>query len=158
MKILNAGPGLSAKMNEPELLDFLSNHKINLHLGTLDDEGYPNIHPIWYYFDRILQRIYFNTDKTSKKLNNILKNPVAYFCIDSCTPPYKGVRGKGNVRITWHNERNEHIAEKILLKYLEDLKHPMAISILDSISREESVIVEIDPVYYSTWDDSKNKW
>jgi len=108
-----------------------------------------------YYFDRILQRIYFNTDKTSKKLNNLLKNPVAYFCIDNCTPPYKGVLGKGNVRITGHNERNEHIAEKILLKYLEDLKHPMAISILDSISREESITVEIDPVYYSTWDDSK---
>lgn len=110
------------------------------------------------YFDRILQRIYFNRDKTSKKLNNQLKNPVAYFCIDSCTPPYKGVLGKGNVRITGQNERNEHIAEKILLKYLEDLKHPMAISILDSISMEESIIVEIDPVYYSTWDDSKNKW
>jgi hypothetical protein len=34
-----------------------------------------------------------------------MKNPVVFCCIDSCTPPYKGVRGKDNVRITERNEK-----------------------------------------------------
>ena len=158
MKILNAGPGFSVEMTEEELLDFLSESKINLHVGTLDQDGYPNIHPVWYTFDMTLQRIYFNTSRTSKKFINLFKNPLVYFCIDSCTPPYKGVRGKGKIGISDDMKKNIPIAEKILVKYVGDFSHPIASNILNSIKKNDSVIVEITPNYYSTWDDGKIKW
>ena len=32
-------------MTEQEVKDFLSNSKLNIRLGTLDEKGLPNIHP-----------------------------------------------------------------------------------------------------------------
>lgn len=158
MKINNAGPGLSMKMDEKELLNFLSVSKINLHLGTIDEKGHPNIHPVWYNLDRKVEKIYFNTSKKSKKFINLSKNPVVYFCVDDNNIPYKGVRGKGSVSILENLNESQLIAESILLKYLTDLDHPMAIMILESVKNGESAIIEITPDYYSTWDDSKVKW
>ena len=40
-----------------------------------------------------------------------------YFCIDDQNPPYKGVRGKGSVRIYEDVNFNTPIVEKILIKY-----------------------------------------
>jgi hypothetical protein len=39
------------------------------------------------------------TGKQSKKLENLGKNELIYYCIDDPNSPYKGVRGKGSVRI-----------------------------------------------------------
>lgn len=64
MKILNACPGFSIQMSKEELLDFLYESKNNLHLGTLDQQRDPNIHPVWYDFDKTSKRIYFNTART----------------------------------------------------------------------------------------------
>ncbi len=49
MKILNARPGFGLPLTEKEIIDFLSNCKLNIHLGTVDDKQEPKIHPIWYY-------------------------------------------------------------------------------------------------------------
>jgi hypothetical protein len=37
------------------------------------------------------------TGRQSKKLENLAKNELIYFCIDDPNSPYKGVRGKGDV-------------------------------------------------------------
>jgi hypothetical protein len=52
MKILDASPSFGAPLTENEPRDFLiANNKLNIHIGTLDKKGEPNIHPTWYYFD-----------------------------------------------------------------------------------------------------------
>ena len=33
-----------------ELKDLLSNSRLDIHLGTLDEKELPNIHPAWYYY------------------------------------------------------------------------------------------------------------
>ena len=50
---------------------------------------------------------------------------------------------------------NIPIAEKIMVKYLGNLEHPMAKTLLDFQKKGQSVVVEISPKYYSTWDYSK---
>jgi|SRR6185312_14900695 general stress protein 26 len=155
MKILNASPGFGSPLNEQEVKDFLANSKLNVHLGTVDEKQEPNIHPIWYYFDTLNNKLYVETSKSSKKISNLEENKTVYFCIDEPNPPYKGVRGKGEVTIQKDIDSNVSISEKIMLKYLGDLEHPMAKSLLTYVKNGDSVVLEITPSYYSTWDYTK---
>jgi hypothetical protein len=50
---------------------------------------------------------------------------------------------------------NVPITEKIMIKYLGKLEHPMAQALLDMQKKGKSVILEISPKYYSTWDYGK---
>jgi hypothetical protein len=52
---------------------------------------------------------------------------------------------------------NIPIAEKIMVRYLPNLQHHIAKSLMNSVKKGDSVILEITPSYYSTWDYSKNK-
>ena|SRR5688500_17176950 len=156
MKILNASePGLGSSMTEDEVRNFLSNSKLFARLGTIDEKEDPNVHPVWYYFDN--DKIYFETGKNSKKVRNIKRKNNIYFCIDETNLPYKGVRGKGTAIISNDIHRNISIAEKILIKYTGSLDNKMAKFLMDSIVRGESIIIEIIPHFYATWDHSKGK-
>ena len=155
MRILNAAPTMSLPLTEQEIKDFLTNSKLNVHLGTIDEKQEPNIHPAWYYFDSINNKLFIETSKSSKKMSNIKKNNTVYFCIDEPNIPYKGVRGKGDVKIHEDIDYNVPIAEKIITKYLGDLGHPVAKLLLSYIKNGDSAILEITPDYFSTWDNSK---
>ncbi len=155
LKILNASPGFGAPLNEQEIKDFLTTGKLNIHLGTIDEKGHANIHPAWYYYDPMNTRIYVETSKQAKKVHNLRKNENVYFCIDDPNPPYKGVRGKGSVKIHEDINLNIPIVEQIMIRYLGGLKHPMAQALLDMQRKGQSVVLEIFPKYYSTWDYGK---
>ena len=154
MKILNASePGLGSSMTESEVKDFLLKTRLFARLGTIDEKEDPNVHPVWYYFDN--ERIYFETGKDCKKVRNIRKRNNIYFCIDDTNPPYKGVRGKGTAIISEDTSRNIPIAEKIMIKYTGNLDNNMAKFLMDSIKKGESIIIEIIPHFYATWDHAK---
>jgi general stress protein 26 len=157
MRILNASPGFGVPLNEEAIKDFLTNGKLNVHLGTIDEKGDANIHPAWYYYDPSKNKIYVETSKQAKKTYNLRRNENIYFCIDDPNPPYKGVRGKGRVRINEDINFNIPIAEKIMIRYLGNLEHPMAQALLGTQRKGQSVILEISPKYYSTWDYSKQE-
>ena len=50
LKILNASPGFGAPFSEQEIPDFLTTKVLMLHLGTVDENGHANIHPVGYYY------------------------------------------------------------------------------------------------------------
>ena len=79
-------------------------------------------------------------------------NNIIYYCVDEPNLPYKGVRGKAKVKIHEDINHNTPIAEKIMVRYLGSLAHPMATSLMSNVKNRESVILEITPDYYSTWD------
>jgi general stress protein 26 len=155
LKILNASPGFGAPLNEQEMMDFLTTGKLNIHLGTVDEKGHANIHPAWYYYDQEKNRIYVETGKQSKKTTNLKENEIIYFCIDDPNPPYKGVRGKATVKIHEDVNFNVPIAEKIHVRYLGTLEDPISKELMNAIRKGQSVVLEISPKYYSTWDYSK---
>ena len=152
IKIINASPEFGKALTEQEINEFLTSSKLNVHLGTIDDNYYPNIHPTWYYFDLANKKIYFETSQLSKKTNNLRKNKNIYFCIDDPNPPYKGVKGRGICRIYDDINHNIPIAEKIMTKYLGSMQHPMAQKLISFVKNGDSVIIEISPKYFSTWD------
>ncbi len=76
MKIINAYPGSpNDSMTEEETKNFLANNDNSLliRIGVLDEKGEPNVIPLAYYFDIISNKIYINTLKTTKKVNNLKK-------------------------------------------------------------------------------------
>lgn len=152
MKIVHGSPGFGSALTESQVEDFLSKSKLNLLLGTVDSKGEPNIHPVWYHYEN--GTIYVETTKSSKKVKNIKNKNSVYFCIDDEKMPYKGVRGKATARISEDIEHNIPIASKIMIKYTGDLENKVAKFLMDGVKKGLSVILEIKPKYYSTWDHS----
>lgn len=155
IKILEASPGYGRPLNEQDTKEFLTTKILNVHLGTVDDKGHANIHPAWYYYDDSKEKIYVETGKGSKKMENLSRINTIYFCIDDPNPPYRGVRGKGSIKVSEDVNFNVLTAQKIHLRYLGNLEHPIAHELMDAIKKGQSVILEISPKYFSTWDFSK---
>ena len=95
------------------------------------------------------------TGKQSKKIDNLRKKENIYFCIDDPNIPYKGVRGKGSVKIYEDVNFNVPIVEKMHIRYLGTLEHPISRKLLSAVKNGQSVVLEISRKYYSTWDYSR---
>jgi len=151
MNIVHGSPGFGSKMTEGQVLEFLKT-KLNLLLGTIDTSGQPYVHPVWFFYED--GKFFIETSKTGKKVQNIQNSNNVYFCVDDETIPYKGVRGKGTALI--HDEVNHNlpIAERIMIKYTGSTDNQIAKFLLDGVRNGFSVILEINPKYYSTWDHS----
>ena len=154
MKIINASePNLGSSMTEEETRNFLSSKKLFARIGSIDKNGDPNVHPVWYYFDN--DKIYFETGKDARKTQNIKKRSKIYFCIDDDTAPYKGVRGKGVASILQDVNTSLSIVEKLVIKYTGSFDNKMAKFLFNSVKSGESVVIEIAPLFFATWDHSK---
>jgi general stress protein 26 len=153
MKIINAFPGMGDPMTEEETKDFMKNNDNNLliRLGLIDEKGEPNVIPLAYYFDDTSNKIYINTLKTTKKVHNLRKSHVIAYCIDDPKPPFKGVRGKGVVKIHEDVTDNIQIAKKFIMKNIGSMDNPNAKWLLTEIEKGNEVILQITPSYYSTW-------
>ena len=152
MKIVHASPGFGVALNERQTIDFLRSSKLNLLLGTIDDSDEPNVHPVWYLYEN--GKLYVETEKNAKKIKNLRKKKTAYFCVDDEKMPYRGVRGKGDVKIIEDVKTILPIAEKIMLKYTGSLDNKIAKFLLDGTRSGHSAVIEIAPRYYATWDHS----
>jgi general stress protein 26 len=93
MKIISAISG-GYSMSKEEVDKFLES-KLNLQIGTIDEEGDPNIQPVWFYYDKERKKLLIITPKITKKVQNLRNRPNVYFSIDDGNFPYKGVKGKG---------------------------------------------------------------
>jgi general stress protein 26 len=155
MKLIQAMPDMPSPVTEAEVERFLES-KLNIQLATIDEEGYPNIQPIWFYYDKESGKIYTGTQKTTKKIQNIRRNPgKIYFSIDDENFPYKGVKGRGEASISEDRQKNLAIVEKINLKYLGTLEHPLAKMLMDNTRNGTELVIEITPKFFSAWDFGK---
>ena len=138
-------------MTEVEINSFLQG-TLNLHLATIDQKGEPNIQPVWFHHDTENHKIFFSTYADSKKMENMRKNPTVYFSIDEDKFPYRCVKGKATVSISENIAENIPIVEKICLKQIGSLDDPFAKMIIDTAKNGDSLVVEMSPKFYSTWD------
>ena len=142
-------------VTETEVNRFLES-KLNIQLATIDEEGYPSIQPIWFLYDKGSGKIYTATQKMTKKAQNIYRNPdKIYFSIDDENYPYKGVKGRAVARISEDIQKNLPIVEKINLKYLGTIEHPLANMIMENTRNGIEIVIEITPKFFSAWDFGK---
>ena len=152
MRIVKAMPQAPG-MTLAEAEDFLAKQKTPMRLGTVDENGDPQIHPVWYHFAS--GRLYLMSDKNVRKIRNIRRKSNVYFSVDTDATPNKGVKGKGTATILTDSNKMVPIAEKIVTKYLGDSKSGYGKGMMESVRNGKEVVVEIVPKYYSVWDYSK---
>jgi len=154
MKLIQAIP-MPKQVTEEEVKKFLQS-KLNMQLSTIDEDGYPNVHPVWFYYDQDSGKILTGTQKGTRKVANITNNSDrVYFSIDEEHFPYKGVKGRAKASISEDIQQNVPIIEKINLKYLGTQDHPLAKRLLENAKTGIEVIIALSPKYYSAWDFSK---
>jgi nitroimidazol reductase NimA-like FMN-containing flavoprotein (pyridoxamine 5'-phosphate oxidase superfamily) len=158
MKVVNATSEIPG-MTREEAERFLES-KLNLQIATMDEKGEPNIQPVWFYYDKEQGKLLITTSKLAKKTQNLRRRPTIYFSIDlenydENLPP-RGVKGKGTATIV-EEDPNRIVpqADRISMKYLGTLDHPVAKIITDGTMKGEVVLVEISPKFFSTWDYGK---
>ena len=153
-KIVQAVPGIPP-VTEPEVEEFLKKN-LNLQLATVDTEGYPTIQPVWFYRDVAADKLFVGTQKGTKKVQNILENPdKIYFSIDDENFPPKGVKGGATATISEDVNKNVAMLEKLNLKYLGTLEHPLAKMLMENGRNGTEVIIEMTPKFFSAWDFGK---
>jgi nitroimidazol reductase NimA-like FMN-containing flavoprotein (pyridoxamine 5'-phosphate oxidase superfamily) len=153
MKIISATtetPGMTR-----EEIDRFLESKLMLQMSTIDELGEPNIQPVWFYYDKNGEKLLVITSKIARKTKNLRNKPILYFSTDDENFPYKGVKGKGSVTIVEDPKRTVSEGEKISMKYLGTLDHPIAKMITESSKNGDNVLIEISPKFFSTWDYSK---
>ena len=155
MKIVTATSEIPG-MTREEAERFLES-KLNLQIATIDEKGEPNIQPVWFYYDKNTEKLMITTSKSAKKTRNLRNKPAVYFSVDDENLPYKGVKGKGFVTIVEDPDRVVPQADRISMKYLGTLDHPIAKMITDSSKKGEVVVIEISPRFFSTWDYGKTQ-
>jgi len=146
---------MPSPVTEKEIEKFLES-KLNMQLATVDESGYPNIQPIWFYYNTSDGRFYSGTQKMTRKVQNMRKNPdKVYFSIDDENFPPKGVKGRCVATISEDREKNLAIIEKLNLKYLNTLDHPLAQRLMENAKSGIEVVIEITPQFFSAWDFGK---
>ncbi len=155
LKVIQALPGMPKPVTETEVKNFLQS-KLNIEIATIDEEGYPIIHPLWFLYDNDSGKVYIGTAKMTRKVQNIQRNPdKIYFCIDDENYPYKGVKGRAVARVSEDIQKNLSIIEKINLKYPSTVEHPLAKRLMENTRNGIEVVVEITPKFLSAWDFGK---
>jgi len=150
LKIFAAEKGTA--MTLPEAMRYLSKSRSNLLLGTVDEEGDPNIHAVWYYFDPSGARLYFITAKDSRKARNVRRRKTVYFNVDDDRSyRLQGVRGKGLARSVTDEGSAMSLTMKLLARYVKP-KDALIRETADLVASGDSLVVEITPKYLTTWD------
>ena len=155
VKIHRAEPSAPG-MEQSEIDVFLASSRIPLRLGTVDPKGDPMIHTVWFHYSS--GKLYLMSIKENRKVRNITGKKTVYFSVDTDALPPKGVRGKGTAFIVTDVGKSVPLTEKIVAKYLGDLNMPMAKRMVDGVRKGSSVLVEITPLYFSAWDNTKMKY
>ncbi len=141
-------------VTEGEVETFLQ-RKLNMQLATIED-GFPSIQPVWFIYDKKSGKLFTGTQKASRKVRNIKENPdKIYFSIDDEDYPYKGVKGRASARISEDIQQNLSLMEKINMKYLGTLEHPLAMMLMENARNGIEVGIEITPKFFSAWDFAK---
>lgn len=155
LKVIQAIPGMPKSVTESEVSNFLQ-RKLNVQIASIDEEGYPIIHPTWFLYDNDSGKLYTGTAKMTRKVQTIQRNPdKIYFSIDDENFPYQGVKGRATARISEDIQKNLSIVEKINLKYLGTLEHPLAKRLMENTKNGVEVVIEIEPKFFSAWDFGK---
>lgn len=126
--------------------DLLYEKKIPIRISCIKPDGYPIVVSLWYAV--IDNHIYCATQKNSKIVSYLKKNPLCGFEIASDTPPYRGIRGEGNIEILY--EKGMDILNILIDKYLG----PQEITLSKLLKKNSSseVAIKISPKHIVNYD------
>ena len=136
--------GQGRGMTPEELRAFLTETKIFAKLGTLGDDGWPNVNPAWYEYDG--EAFWLVTKELAGFCRNMRRDPRVTICIDNPQPPYRRVMVRGRAEFPdgdWID-----LARRMVLRYLG----PEGIDYFEATLDLPRVLVRIVPERVSSWD------
>ena len=74
LKVIQALPSMPKPVTESEVNNLLQS-KLNIQIATVDEEGYPIIHPTWFLYENDSGKLFTGTAKMTRKVQNIQSNP-----------------------------------------------------------------------------------
>ena len=134
------------KLYENKIDDSFLHSKIPIRIACIKPNGFPIVLSLWYV--NIDGKIYCATQKTARIITYLKINPVCSFEIAGDTPPYRGIRGEGTVKIL--NDKGESVLLALIAKYLKGKKSNLS-NFLKKNSKSE-VAIEIKPQRIHTYD------
>jgi hypothetical protein len=144
MNIVAADPHARV-LSEDEVVTLLA-EPIVMHLGMVDEKGWPVVNPVWHVFENGVFHI--AVGKTSHKAKVLRTNRRAYFTVDRGGAPgsTRGVRGRASVQIVDGDvDRAVDVCRKELIKYTGTDKGTYAEEMLAWARDGDTVIVELTP-------------
>lgn len=147
MNIVAADPHARV-LTEDEVVALLG-EPIVMHLGMVDEEGWPVVNPVWHVFEDGMFRLVVG--KTSLKAKLLRATRRAYFTVDRGGAPgsARGVRGRANVRVVDGDvDRAVDVCRKELLKYTGTDKGSYAEEMLTWARRGDMSFVELTPAQF----------
>jgi PPOX class probable F420-dependent enzyme len=136
---LGKGRGMTAE----ELHEFLTQTRIFVKVGTLGEDGWPNVNPAWYEYDG--ECFWLVTKELAGFCANMRRDPRVTLCIDNPEPPYKRVIVRG--RAEFVDADWVELARRMVLRYLG----PGGMDYFEATLDLPRVLVRIRPQHVSTW-------
>ncbi len=136
-------------LGSKELDKFLAKPNI-LRLAIIDErDGWPIVHPVWYYYKA--GRFLIATDRQGVKARSLRKNPNVYFLVDVSPDdgPPMGVRGKGLAKVIDDPDYAAKLTMQNTIRYMGTIETEKAKEVMEL--GKNSSVVEIKPVYMATW-------
>jgi len=129
------------------LASYLEDAAIPMRIATYGNE-FPSICSVWFFFDPERELLLCASHKNSQLVKQLTRNNKCAFEIAPNDPPYKGVRGRGQVTLT--HAGVEDTLHKLIDRYLGDSNDSLAKWLLDR--KEEEYVIELSPSWITSWD------
>ena len=145
MKISN-----SSAWNQSRIFSFLSENTIPIRLAVIQDK-HLLICSVWFSVDPETLVISCVSHRKSQLVKSLMADPRVGFEIALNEPPYKGVRGKGNAKLTQENVSNT--LHEVIVHFLGSPDSNLARWLLGRA--EEEYVIKITPSWITSWDYSE---
>ena len=129
-----------------EVASYLDRSLIPLRLAVHDSSGSPWVLSLWFLYEN--GALWCATNAQAKLISYLRADAQCGFEVSGETPPYKGIRGKGQATLV--PERGGEILLRLLGRYGIDLESGLAKSLLAKV--EQEVAICITPSNISSWD------
>ena len=116
---------------------FLTETKIFVKVGTIGEDGWPNVNPAWYEYDG--ESFWLVTKALAGFCQNMRRDPRVTLCIDNPEPPYKRVMVRGPAEFV--DDDWVELARRMVLRYLG----PEGIDYFEATLDLPRVLVRIRP-------------
>ncbi len=136
----------SGSIPRERLVELLDVEVLPLRLACVAPSGWPLVVALW--FVRRGEELVCATQESSSLVRALRHDPRAAFEVSVERPPYRGVRGRAEVRI--EPDAGLEVLRALLVRYLGADDGPFARRLLARETPE--VVLRLDPVEVSGWD------
>jgi PPOX class probable F420-dependent enzyme len=136
--------GKGRGMTPDELRSFLTETKIFAKIGTIGEDGWPNVNPAWYEYDG--ESFWLVTKELAAFCQNMRRDPRVTICIDNPETPYRRVMVRGRAEVV--DEDWVELARGMVLRYLGQ----GGMDYFEATLHLPRILVRIRPERITSWD------